>query len=709
MSSWKAIAALTLAAAGPEATAAAAAAAPEDLAGSIEAELDGRRVVLASLRSDYEIEITGDIANVRLTQTFENPYDKPLNARYLFPLNRRAAVHAMTMQVGNEIISAEIQERRQAQQTFERARAEGKAASLLEQHRPNMFTQSIANLMPGLPVVVEIEYAQLVPKVDAAYELVVPMVVGPRFQPPGAAAAPLTGAQTAGETSGGQPLSGIRATSRWALEALPDFPPTAGVDLPEKIVGDRVHLSIELETPVPLGSVTSDTHALEVLHRSSTQQRIGFAEGSVPDNRDFVLRYTMAGATERAGLLEHWEAGEGGYFSLLIEPPAVVADERVLPREMVFLLDCSGSMAGVPMDASKRFMAGALRTLRPTDNFRIIRFSDAATEFSTRPLPATAANVHRGLRYVAELNGGGGTMMTSGIRQALAGAPPVGAIRNVVFLTDGYIGNEQSVLELVQQLLGDARLYAFGVGAGVNRYLLDELGRVGRGFTRYFDPTRDEESQEAVVAELVARLASPVLTDLAIDWGGLPVSDVVPATLPDLYAGDSIRVTGRFSAPVDGTITISGTGRRHRATLTRHVQLSEAGDRPAVRRIWARTAVAELMHTFVTPLELRPGAMEDQALQTAVTELGLTYGLATRWTAFVAVSRRVYNQDPAAGMNADVALPKVAGVSQLAYTGRAMTGGAAPEPGLLLGLLTALATWLATRPRRRLDFPRPRV
>lgn len=662
----------------------------EALAGSIEAELDGQPVLLASLENDYEIQISGDVASVRLTQTFRNPYDKPLNARYLFPLNRRAAVHGMTMTVGNEVITAEIRERQDAQKTFERARAEGRSASLLEQHRPNMFTQKVANLMPGVPIVVEIEYVQVVPKVDLAYELVVPMVVGPRFQPAGAGVAPEP------ERPGEAPELG-----RWVLEALPGYPPAAGVHTPEHIVSERVSMVVDLETPVPLASVTSDTHPLDVRHVSSSQRRIRFAAGRELDNRDFVLRYTLAAETEQAGLLSHWEAGEGGYFSLLIEPPADVGDERALPREMVFLLDCSGSMNGAPMEASKRFMSQALTGLRPTDTFRIIRFSDSATEFSARPLPATPANVQRGLVYTSELQGSGGTMMTSGIRQALATGVPDGAVRNVIFLTDGYIGNEISVLELVHRLLGHARLYAFGVGTGVNRYLLDELGRVGRGFTRYFDPTRDEETQESVVAELVARLQSPALTDLTIDWGGLPVSDVVPAQLPDLYAGDSIRVTGRFSMPTAGRVSIRGTGRNQRAELVVPVVLSEAGHRPAVRKIWARNTVAELMHAFVTPPEQRPDGMNDQALQTAVTRLGLGYSIATRWTSFVAVSRRIYNETPDTAANADVAVPQVAGISTLAYGGPTMSGGAAPEPGLWLGLLTSLLVWLTAGGGRR--------
>ncbi len=657
------------------------------LAGTIEGVLDGKRVLLASLKSDYVVTVSGDIVQVKLQQTFANPYQQPLRARYLFPLNRDAAVHAMTMRVGNEVISAEIQEKRQAQQTFAKAASEGKAASLLEQHRPNMFTQRIANLMPGLPISVEIEYTHIVPKVDGAYELVVPMVVGPRFQPAGAGVAPVAEAMGAAPdiTPGAADTVG-----KWVLEKLPAYPPTAGVDLPERVLGERVSLQLALEAPIAIGAVSSPTHQLAVREVSSSRQEMTFAQGSVRDNRDFVLRYQLAGTATSAGLLTHWESGEVGYFSLLIEPPADVSPDETLRREMVFLLDCSGSMSGLPMEASKRFMVAALDQLRPTDTFRIIRFSDAATEFSSYPMPATTANIARGKTYAQGLYGSGGTMMTSGIEQALSVPAPPGVVRNVVFLTDGYIGNEVSVLQLVKEKLGDARLFAFGVGAGVNRYLMSELGRVGRGFTRYYDPTRDDETVGAIAEQLAARLQTPVLTDLAIDWGDVEVSGVLPAVLPDLYAGDSIRVTGRFAQAQRGTITISGKTPGQQAEIRQVVDLSDAWSRPALRRIWARSAVAEHMHTFITPEPLRDGGLSNAGVKAAVTKLGLDYGIATRWTSFVAVSREVYNTRPSSQADAEVALPKVAGVSNLAYSSPAMTGFGAPEPGLWLSLLVAL-------------------
>jgi Ca-activated chloride channel family protein len=663
----------------------------KDIAGSIEVEVDGQAVVFGAMTSDYAVDVRGDIAHVKLTQRFVNPFNRPLHARYLFPLTSNAAVHGMQMAVGDEIIEAVIEEKVQAQKTFTAAMQAGKAASLLTQHRPNMFTQRIANLMPGLPIDVTIEYTHNVLRVDGAYELLIPLVVGPRFQPAGAGKPP----DADSSSSGGSSEAGT-----WQLETLPVYPATAGVDVAHDAVAPRVSLNIELEAQVPIGVVTSATHALEIEHRSSTQQSIRLVEGKVLDDRDFVMRYALTGTSPAAGLLSHWESGEGGYFSLLIEPPAEVADAAALRREMVFLLDCSGSMSGLPMEASKRFMTQALRALRPGDHFRIIRFSDAATEFSTQPLPATPENVAQGVRYVRSLYGQGGTMMTSGIDQALSASVVQGAVRNVVFLTDGYIGNEHTVLQLVAEKLGDARLFAFGVGTGVNRYLMNELGRVGRGFTRYFDPTRDEQTMEEVVAGLVDKLQTPVLTDLSIDWGQLAVSDVVPAKLPDLYAGDSVRVSGRYQQTGTADIVIHGRARTGAASITTRLNLDRETTRPSIRFVWARQTIAERMHDFITPNPLRADGVTNDQLQATVTALGLTYGLTTRWTSFVAVSRARYNKEPDDAVAADVALPKVAGVSPMAYAKPAFTGSGTPEPGVWLSLLIVALSLLGLRSLR---------
>jgi Ca-activated chloride channel family protein len=414
-----------------------------------------------------------------------------------------------------------------------------------------------------------------------------------------------------------------------------------------------------------------------------------------------VLRYTLAGAAVQAGVLTHADA-RGGFFSLVIEPPATPRETQITPREIVFVLDTSGSMGGEPIEASKVFMQRALAQLRPGDYFRIIQFGSTPREFTAGPVPASGQNVQRALNFVRGLHADGGTEIVPAMEQAFSVRQQSDTLRIVVFLSDGYIGNEAEVLNYMASRLGDARVYAFGVGSSVNRYLLSEMARRGRGFARYIDPT--ETPFEAATA-LADSLRTPVLTDISIDWGNLRPEGVTPAIIPDLFAGDSLRLMGRFTGSRSGVITVRGMVNGRPASLPVRVSLSDARTDPAASTsaipiIWARSQVDDLMRDYTTPEELRTLRLSESELQERVTQLGLDFAIATDWTSFVAVSRRVVNNDPSATQNADVPLPMPAGVGPGAY-GEQFGGSSAPEPGFmaLLALLLAL-TWLGLRQRR---------
>jgi Ca-activated chloride channel family protein len=698
---------------------------PDDLGGRIEARVDGKPVNLPLLKTDIDADVQGDVAQVTVTQTFANPLDRAVHATYLFPLNETAAVNAMTMEVGEERIRARIQRIEEARTTFEKAKSEGRSAALLSQHRPNLFTQDIANLMPGLPIKVTLTYAQTVPRVDGAYELVVPLVVGPRYQPQGAGVAPDQPAPKGGVrhwsagtgTAGGATAANSQTPyGQWEIEQLPAYPPVFELNVPEQIDPERVGLTIHLNAGMAITNIDSRTHPITTEALEEGRAEVRLANGRTLDNRDFVLRYTLAGTRTQAGLLAYRDS-RGGFFSLLLEPPQIPAEANITPREMVFVLDCSGSMHGLPIEASKAFMRAALRRLRPTDSFRIIRFSDAATEFSTQPLPATPQNIQAGLRYTDALTGEGGTEMSTGIRQALAPPVPAGALRIVTFLTDGYIGNEAEILKLLKTHLGDARLYAFGVGTGVNRYLLNEMGRVGRGFTRTMDPTEDLEK---VAGELVDRLQSPVLTDIQIDWGGMEVSAQSPERIPDLFAGQSLRIQGRYGRPGPHEITVRGLVHGRPATLPLPVDLPETStEGEAVPILWARSVIGDLLYQLTTGAhQSGHEAVSADALKQQITELGLNFALVTPWTAFVAVSEKVYNANPALAPTLPVPVAQVQGTTERAYgepaapitSAAVFAGGSTPEPAALFGLVLVallLAGFLqSTSPDRVWSFGR---
>jgi Ca-activated chloride channel family protein len=664
----------------------AAAQTDRELGGTVTATVDGKQIHFPALKTDIAADIQGDLATVTVVQTFSNPTGTALNATYLFPLNKDAAVYAMKMEVGDEIVMAKIMEKKQAEQTFEAAKAEGKAAALLTQHRSNMFTQKIANLMPGLPVKVTLQYTQAVPRIDGAYELVVPLIVGPRYQPaPGNEVASNDDYVPAGE---------------WRLDALPAYPDVAKLTIPDVIDRDRVSIRVDLKSGFAIEAVSSATHRI-ITNGPTTEKTVTLANGRTIDNKDFVLRYRLAGHTTKAGFLAHKDE-RGGFFSLLIEPPEVPKENDITPREMVFVLDTSGSMTGIPMEASKTFMAHALENLRPDDYFRIIRFSNDASEFAARPVRATKANVRAGLAFVRGLSAGGGTEIPNAINKAFSMQQAGNTMRIVVFLSDGYIGNESEVLRLISQVIGDARIYAFGVGTAVNRYLLAEMARKGRGFARFVDPTEDGHVSARTMA---GKLETPVLTDIEIDWGDLAAGEFAPAVVPDLFAGDSIRVQGRFEATGRHTVTVRGLVNGRRAELPVTIELPEAReatDSESIPLIWARSRIAEHMRLMNTASHLRNPSRSDDEIRRDVTELGLTYSLATRWTSFVAVSQKVVNAEPELAQSADVPLHMVEGVTKYAYPASNFSGGSTPEPGVLGGLaaLTLAGLFAAYRRRR---------
>ncbi|NNF78481.1 MAG: VWA domain-containing protein, partial [Rhizobiales bacterium] len=353
-------------------------------------------------------------------------------------------------------------------------------------------------------------------------------------------------------------------------------------------------------------------------------------------------------------------------FSLLIEPPKVPQDADITRREMVFVLDTSGSMSGTPMAASRTFMRHALSTLRPGDAFRIIRFSNNASEFSSSALPATPQNVAAGTSYVNAITASGGTEILSGLQRAYARAPKPNVLRLVVFLSDGYVSNEAEILKLVTKSVGQGRLYAFGVGASVNRYLVSEMARLGRGISRIIDPTLNAQ-EEAI--KFAGRLDMPVLTDIKINWGTLAPTEVTPAVLPDLFAGDSIRVQGRFSKEGNHMVRVMGNvnGRRVKLPLKLDLKGAAQSGSQTIPLVWARSRIADHMREKMVPMPMRTSGSDDASIEQRVTALGLAHSLVTQWTSFVAVSQKVVNANPVNSVDADVPLPMVKGVSHKAY------------------------------------------
>ncbi len=670
-----------------------------DLGGTIEAiTTDGRTFQLPLVNSQVTAVIDGDIASVHIKQIFENPSTDAVYATYLFPLNEDAAIHAMSMTVGQDTIKAQIKKKNAARETYEAAKSAGKSAALLTQHRPNMFTQEVANLMPEQPVTIELTYAQIIPFRDNAYELVVPTVVGPRYMP----REPKLGGEPMLVSFDAEREAEHESNGAWVLGPPPAYPDVHGLTIPKAIDPDRFEFRAVIRGGVEVAHVHSDTHSIDSRPGADPvrEREISLTEKRTIPNRDLILRYELGGQDIQAGVLTHVDQ-RGGFFSLLITPPELPVMSEIAPREIVFVMDTSGSMNGLPLDASKAFMHAALQALRPGDAFRVVQFSSTASEFANAAVLATPQNVRAGRTYVDHLRAGGGTEVIYALEQAFSVPPKRGRIRIVVFLTDGYIGNEIEVLRRQAQLMGDARVYAFGVGSSVNRYLLEEMARRGRGLVRYVDPT--ETSREAAEA-LARRIEMPVLTDIEIDWGDLQAKNVTPKPVPDLFAGEALRLTGRFDPKkikeTSVKLAVNGFAGGREATLPMVLNLNDSKTPSALAIIWARGRIGDLMTDLAAPDALRVSRLSDGGIEDEVTDLGLNYDLVTQWTSFVAVSERVINRE-ATARDANVALHQPAGVPKTAYNPNMFGGSSAPEPSFwVMMILVAIgAGYVALRRR----------
>lgn len=562
-------------------------------------------------------EISGFLSRVTVTQEFENPFKDKIEAVYVFPLSASAAVDDMTMQVGDHIVRGRILRREQAQAVYEAARSTGQIASLLDQERPNIFTQSVANIMPGERVTVTISYVETLKYEDGSYEFSFPVVVGERYIP-GAPVPP------------SQQQSGDDATS--GTERVPDASRISPrITPPGTRAGHDISIEVALDAGVPIDGLRSKSHEIELERLGATSARVRLKNRSEIPNRDFILGYTAAGQRIADGVLTHAAADQGGYFTLILQPPERVAVEDVMPKELVFVLDTSGSMSGFPVEKAKEAMKAALDGLYPQDTFNLITFSGDTRILFREPVPATPENLRKAQGFLAAREGSGGTEMMKAVRAALDPSDSQSHIRIVCFMTDGHVGNDMEIIAEVQKH-PHARVFSFGIGGSVNRFLLDKMAEYGRGEVEYVTLSDDGS---AAARRFHERVRNPLLTDISIDWAGLPVTDVYPARVPDLFGAKPLILSGRYTASGRGVIRLRGKVAGRDFVREIAVDLPKAEPRHDVlATLWARARIDDLMGQDFNGAQ--QGGMRADLRET-ITQLGLEYRLMTQFTSFVAV------------------------------------------------------------------------
>ncbi len=580
---------------------------------------DKDKLFRAPLQStEVEIFVSGPVARTRVRQTYYNPFDEWMEGIYVYPLPEKSAVDRLTMVIGERQIQGVIKEKEEARRTYERARQAGQRASLVSQERPNIFTTEVANIGPKEKIVVEIEYQEVLKFDGSAFVLRFPMVVRPRFNP--------------GEPIIGRPPSG----SGWSFDTkeVPDgsriTPPILD---PEAGSINPVRIRVFLDAGFPLSEVVSSYHPIEVIREGNGKAEVRLKDGEVPADRDFVLRWSpQPGKAPIAGAFSQVIDGQA-YHLIMIVPPSVVLTQEVkahIPRELVYIIDVSGSMAGDAIREAKAALEYSLDRLRPGDRFNIIAFSNDARALwpDARPFSDTAIAEAKG--FIQALEANGGTNMASALQIALNGRTDLEHLRQIIFITDGAVGNEEALFRMIHEGLGDSRLFTIGISAAPNSFFMSEAAEVGRGTYTYIGAMDEvEEHMDA----LFKQISSPILTDIKVVWPEGIEAVAYPDPIPDLYAGDPVIFTARTAAGVQGRI--EEKGRAAGASWSRTVTV-DIEDRAGVASLWARAKILE-----ITRAARRDYSWGSPEFKAAVVAVALKHQLVSQYTSLVAVDPQI--------------------------------------------------------------------
>jgi Ca-activated chloride channel family protein len=578
------------------------------------------------LKTEAVVNIAGITSEVELHQVYKNSGKKTIEALYVFPLGTKSAIHAMTMKIGDRIIEADIEETMKAQKIYEQAQENGQIASLLEQERPNVFQMKVANIMPGDVIEVVVKYTEILVPEDGTYEFVFPTVVGPRF-------------------TGESDEATLKNEDNWVSTPYLH----EGKDSPYAF-----DIAVNLKTGIPLSKTWVTSHRVDITKVGKDGARVTLDRSELNGgNRDYILKYTLQGNAIHSGLLLY-EGEEENYFLLMVEPPDKIKMNMVPPREYVFIVDVSGSMNGFPLEVSKALIKNIVNGLREKDYFNILFFAGNSAVLSEKPLQATEKNKKYGIDQVMSQSGGGGTRILDAFQRALALPKKKGLSRIIVAITDGYVSVEKQTFDLVRENLNEANFFAFGIGSGVNRYLIEGIARAGRG--EPYVVTNQSEA-EKTAEKFMTYIQHPVLTDIDVEYEGFDAYDVEPLSLPDLFARRPLVLFGKYNN-ASGTIHIAG--RTPSGAYKKSIKVSQSladEKNAALRYLWARERIARLSDY---------GSVGED-VKDEVTALGLKYRLMTEYTSFVAVDKIIRKTGEVVTVKQPLPLPQ--GVSDYAVGG----------------------------------------
>ncbi|PCJ72008.1 MAG: marine proteobacterial sortase target protein [Rhodobiaceae bacterium] len=574
----------------------------------------GKYVEAPALATDVDIQVTGPIARTRVTQRFENPSDAWVEGVYVFPLPDNAAVDTLKMVIGDKVIEGEIKPKEEARAIYERARDAGQRASLVEQERPNLFTNSVANIGPGETIIIQIEYQETVRQSNSTFSLRFPMVVAPRYNPQ-----PVIAHTVEFDNNNG-----------WGVvDPVPDRdriePP---VQHPDEGPTNPVTLTLSLDAGFEIDRIISHHHDVRI-ERSERNATLTLKEGDVPADRDFELTWTpVAGAEPTAALFRETWNGED-YLLLMVTPPYGEVIATPPTREVIFVIDNSGSMAGESMPQAKESLLKALARLKPSDTFNVIRFDNTHEVLFDTSVRADRENLSIARRFVRALEADGGTEMLPALQAALQDPlNDTSRLRQVIFLTDGAIGNEQQLFEAIVNNAGRSRLFTVGIGSAPNSYFMTRAAEMGRGtFTHIGSEAQVAERMK----ELFLKLENPAMTDLALVWPDGVEVEAWPTPLPDLYRGEPIVLSAKIAEGAEGRLRLTGKSGGHVWAIDMQIS-ADAPNRVGVSQLWARRKIASLEAA-------RTMGGNWEAFDKEISQVALTHHLVSRLTSLVAVDK----------------------------------------------------------------------
>lgn len=579
---------------------------------------------LPLLSTSADVNIAGVIADVTITQVYKNDGQKPIEAIYVFPASTRAAVYDMVMKIGNRTIQAEIKERNQAKAEYEQAKSEGKRASLLEQERPNVFQMNVANLMPGDQIEVVLKYTEMLVPEHGVYEFVYPTVVGPRYN----------------ESPGTENQFVANPYQKSGESPLYDF-----------------DLNVYLSAGLPIQHIGSTTHKVNVAYegRKAAEVTLDPSEKN-GGNRDYILQYQLSGGEIESGMLLYEHKGEN-YFLTMVQPPKRVQTKNIPAREYIFIVDVSGSMRGFPLNISKKLLRDLIVGLRPTDRFNVLLFSGNAGWLAEESIEATEVNIEKAINVIDRQYGGGGTRLLPAMQKALAMPRCADNLsRSMVVVTDGYISVEQETFDLIRNRLSESNLFTFGIGAGVNRHLLEGMAHVGMGEPLII--TAPEGAHEKA-EDFRQYISQPVLSQVKVEFDGFDAYDIQPSSVPDVLADRPILIFGKYKGKPKGKIRIKGyTGTGAFEKVFDVAQYRASRKNGALRYLWAREKIRLLD-------DYNQVSNSDERIA-EVTELGLKYNLMTAYTSFIAVDNEIVKNEDGDIVSVKQALPLPSGVENTA-------------------------------------------